>query len=294
MNKSDKSCKLININELKKDPKLQVYTNENLTAEYKDLYNNFGILNPIITNNNTIVRGIEVVEAARSCGKKSILAYSTDMSKVKEFELRIALTKIKETTDPLTMSVLLNEAINNGITRKDICQRLKKSKAWLSKILMLDNNLNTNVKDLVSKSLITTKAATYVGKIPEKYQLKFAKTIMDNCLNTNDVKHLTDICMGKNISESKIDKILDNVNTVLDNRATKVTNKKEDGSGINKISKINKQIILMLHNMLNLIDEADILDENIKLEIKVMFNTAKKINDKVELKPTTVSSNILN
>ena len=86
---------------------------------------------------------------------------------------------------------LLSRLINGcGVTPRELVNLLGKSKAWISKRMMLAKNLTSAVKSMVTDGTFCPRSAEEVAKLAQSEQAEFATNAVNCGLNKNEISQL--------------------------------------------------------------------------------------------------------
>jgi nucleotidyltransferase/DNA polymerase involved in DNA repair len=137
-------------------------------------------------------------------------------SETEATEFALEWSSLTKTSNNITIALLIKQLLDKGVQRKTIINMLGVSKSWLSKKEKLANNLNINIYDLVKNDILSIRTAESISRLQDKeQQLIFAKNIIDNHLNKNQVDKLVALFNNKNTDENIRDEIIKSPNTVI-------------------------------------------------------------------------------
>jgi hypothetical protein len=187
----------------------------------------------------------------------------------------------------IVIADLVNLLVKQGLRRNDIIKETGLNKSKLSKMITLSNDLHDQIRPLVMKNDISPRTAEVVARLPQNIQLTFAKNIIEENLNKNQVEKLVSCYINKNTPESMIDEIIKNpinaLNSItnIETRKTREKSKKNDLIiMLNLLRYANKNIEEMLNKCENLKNEHL---EAIKEDFLILKKNCSALVDKAEL-----------
>jgi len=182
-------------NEIQKNPFLGLDLSEKVVKKYVSLTTDFGKVTPVVVgvseNGKTVICGEAALKAYEQCGADTVPALLVELAPKEQLELTAALMLLRDASTPLALSACVNELINrHGVSQRELCGSLGKSKAWLSKIESLVTRLSAPVKEMVAEGTVSTEAAAAISRLPIEVQAEFAANAARDELPKSDVAAL--------------------------------------------------------------------------------------------------------
>jgi ParB-like chromosome segregation protein Spo0J len=115
--------------------------------------------------------------ALRELGVKKMDAALVDVAgdgKGKE-RLALLLISLQDKPGALCEGLLIQEALNAGVSRVEIQTILSRSASWVSNRLSLVTRLDSNVYEMVKSGLLEARSAEEVARLPQGAQFAFAE-----------------------------------------------------------------------------------------------------------------------
>jgi ParB-like chromosome segregation protein Spo0J len=105
-------------------------------------------------------------------------------------KLSLLLMSLNDKPGALCEALLLQEAVNAGVSRLEIQDMLGKSASWVSNRLSLVMRLDINVYELVKNGLLEPRSAQDIARLPANVQFTFAETAVREGLPKSAVEQL--------------------------------------------------------------------------------------------------------
>jgi len=173
-----------------KNPALTLGMSQKDVGKYKKVAAVYGNVAPVIvcapTNNGyLILAGSARLEACAQTGINQIPAVMAKAAdEAEQLKLALMLSSIHDEAGALSEGALISRLINeHGVAPRELVNLLGKSKAWVSKRMALDQNLEAAVKGMVTDGTLCPRAAEEVAKLPGAFQCEFATNAVNCGLN---------------------------------------------------------------------------------------------------------------
>jgi len=102
----------------------------------------------------------------------------------------LLLASLKDRPGALCEGLLLQEALNAGVSRAEIQSILGKSASWISNRISLVTRLDSNVYEMVKDDLLDSRSAQEIARLPGPVQFTFAETAVHECLPKSAIESL--------------------------------------------------------------------------------------------------------
>jgi len=163
----------------------------------KEAIRNLGILHPPIVGmtkdgSRMLLSGQNELTALRELGVKKMDAVEVDVAgdgKAKE-KLSLLLISLQDRPGALCEGLLIQEALNVGVSRAEIQTILCKSASWVSNRLSLVTRLDVNVYEMVKSGLLEVRSAEEVSRLPKAAQFVFAEIAVREGLPKSAIESL--------------------------------------------------------------------------------------------------------
>jgi ParB-like chromosome segregation protein Spo0J len=163
----------------------------------KEAIEKLGILHtPVVgatkSGNHLLLYGQCELSALRELGVRKMDAALIDVSGDDKSSAKLALLlmSLQEKPGALCEGLLIQEAVNIGISRGEIQTILGKSASWICNRLSLVTRLDGNVYELVRNGLIEPRSAQEIARLPAEAQFAFAEIAVREGLPKSAIESL--------------------------------------------------------------------------------------------------------
>jgi ParB family chromosome partitioning protein len=259
---------MVKVGQVKKSPILALGTLPTDVRGYEKAVAAYGNVTPIIVSETggtyQILSGQARYTACTQKGCHEVPAIITRINdEAEQMKLSLLLSTIREMGGALSEAELIHMLTTRyGITNRELTKLLGKSKAWVSKRLLLATNLHDGVKAMVTDGLICARTAEEIAKLPEDVQTKFAGSIARDELNKTEVTQLVKLYRGENASAQCREAIINAPLTVLPtlqslSNSGRKSNRKDKRSDSERLAGTARYLIRLHEELKTLIATAN-------------------------------------
>jgi hypothetical protein len=293
--KNDKKNRLslLKLKQLELNPDLSFEQSQQSASRTEHFIKSIGNIRPVIVAETSepeifkLLHGFETINVLQKLKIPEVFSVVLDVATTEDGDLNLNLVSLylsslpDENSCAISQGVLISKLISeDGLTVTELANKLKVSKAWVSKRLSMSNNLADEVKSMVRDKQIVPRTAEEVAKLPKDVQKKFAMNILKGYddrsskpLSKDTVSTLVKLYNEDNTSDQLKNKIINSPKNVNIIETKKINKLKENQPGNNikstilNITKENKKAIKILQN----IDNEKVI--NLKDELAELNNT---------------------
>ena len=196
--------------QIEKNPALTLGMSEKDVSKYKKIAAAYGNVTPVIVSapkNGThlILEGSARLEAIIQTGIQEIPAVMVqDDDEARLLKLALTLSALRDESSVLSEGALIIQLINaHGVSQRELCFLLGKSKAWVSKRVTLTQNLAESVKGMVTDGALYPRSAEEVAKLPKDTQTEFAANVIHGGLSKTEISWLVQRYKNANSDEAR-------------------------------------------------------------------------------------------
>ena len=163
----------------------------------KETIRDLGVLHtPIVgmmkDGSRMLLSGQNELTALRELGVKKMDAVEVDVADGQKAKERLSLLLMSLRNRPVALceGLLIQEALNAGVSRAEIQTILCKSASWVSNRLSLVTRLDVNVYEMVKSGLLEVRSAEEVSRLPQAAQFAFAEIAVREGLPKSAIESL--------------------------------------------------------------------------------------------------------
>ena len=264
--KMNEACS-IKTRQIVKNPALTLGTTKKDVGKYKKVAAAYGNVAPVIVSapengGFLILYGNARLEACAQTGINEIPAVKAGIAdEAGQMKLALMMSAIREEASALSEGALINRLISDhGVAQRELVNLLGKSKAWVSKRSMMDQNLSDVVKGMVTDGTLCPRSAEEIARLPGDVQAEFAANVVNNGLNKTEIGMLVQTYKNT-LSEEMRDKIIKSPLEALSKLGEKAVKKPEARSGLNgpgqKLASAANYAAQMMLKAINMAQNAD-------------------------------------
>ena len=197
MNKSISKVKEIDVATVAGNSTLATAMDRRAVERCKEAIEKLGIVHtPVVgmtkDGSRLLLSGQCELTALRELGVKKMDAVEVDVAddvKAKS-KLSLLLISLQDKPGALCEGLLIQEALNSGVSRIEIQNILCKSASWVSNRVSLVTRLDRNVYEMVKSGLLEARSAEEVSRLPQSAQFVFAETAVREGLAKSAIETL--------------------------------------------------------------------------------------------------------
>jgi ParB family chromosome partitioning protein len=243
---------------------------------YKNIIRQYGIISPPVIGDfedgtKALLYGDAELKAMSELQADYAEAILVSLgNKVEGDKLSLMLMDIKSTPDAIEQGKLINNLVDSGqYTQTDVAGLLNRSLSWVNKRLNLITRLIPEVREMVSKRLLSPQSAQEIARMPLEVQQAFSSKIVDGKIPKSTVERLVAEYGKENCRDNFKSLILGDpakAIEMLPNKSEKKVERQKKESGTETLLHINEQtdlgdVIALFNKVLNVLTERTFFAE---------------------------------